>query len=119
MRVHVWWNEDGQQQEWLNVTLGSSITIKRDPGSQVQIRVFQNDDPLSSVDFWCVDFNNSIQKKVTSSQWYVDFLDCVGSGDAQVWAYVKNLQGRVEILAYNIVPQEPDLTVSNIRYPCQ
>jgi len=111
--VHLWWYENGIQQERLYIAAGSSVTINRDPGSVVQIRIFKVDS-ASSVIYGTADVNNGITREITSSASYVDFTNSVGSNSTQVWATVNTTEGRVQIIVNNIVPQYPDLTVSNI-----
>ena len=113
--VHVWWWEDGQQEEYLYISPGSSITINRDAGSQVQIRIFQANDPYETVTFYTTDVWNGINRQKTSANYYEDFTDAIGPLPTEVMAYVNTLEGAVTINVNNLAPQDPDLYVSNIR----
>ncbi|MHC5058710.1 MAG: CARDB domain-containing protein, partial [Planctomycetota bacterium] len=98
----------------LYIQPGSSITINRDAGTNVDIRVFRVDPAPTPVEFWYADFGNGDNGSIISSQWYETFYDAVGAGDTQVWCGVDTNEGLVEIFVYNIVVPDPDLIVSNI-----
>ena len=111
--VKVQWSENGQQKEQ-DFPPGSSNTISRDSGTQVDVIVYRTSNS-GSVNYWCTDFNNGISDEhgpTTGSWWF--FGSCVGSGDTQVWAGVDTTEGRVELLIFNQTPQNPDLIVSSI-----
>ena len=42
--VHIWWYENGEQQEWLNIQPSEHVTINRDVGTDIHIRIFQAND---------------------------------------------------------------------------
>jgi len=50
--VNLWWYENGEQQEWLNIQPGEQVTINRDVGSEIRIRILQAFDPYQSVTFY-------------------------------------------------------------------
>jgi hypothetical protein len=114
-QVYVWWYQDDVLQENFDVYPGDEITINRDSGSPVEIRIFKTDSAPTSVTYSCNDIDNGISKTSSDNGFgFASFTDCVGPSDTQVWASVETTEGLVKINVNNIVPQDPDPVVTNV-----
>ena len=71
--VHVWWYEGGDYKSMLYISPGTTVTINRDSGTQVDIRIFKTDDAPATVEYGYADQNNGGTEYVDSSASYYTF----------------------------------------------
>jgi len=109
--VKVYWDEN-EHHYVRNVPAGGETTINRNPGSQVDVRIYRTAAAPVPVLFYTGDLVNNIHRDETSSNLWADLLDVAGPLETRVLALVNTTEGCAKINVNNLVP---DLYVSNTQ----
>jgi hypothetical protein len=116
--VQVIWEEDGITRSSGNISAGSSYSIDRDVGTDVDIIVHRRSDS-GPVQFFVHDTSNlqllSYPEIGTTTSMSHRFNDAVGPLESLVRAYAGTADGAVTINVRNIATETPDLVVTGIQ----
>jgi len=107
--VTVWWTQNGSLQSH-NVAAAGTYNISRDPGTDVDVRIYKSSSAPTPSTFSWLAWPVSSGDEVSSYNTYVNFDDVAPAGLQYVQCMVNVYSGNVKIYVTDLPAQYPDLS---------